>query len=140
MTEQRAAAGRALPVPGPISDFEDGSLGSKFGLGWAPSTDEIRGGSSTVELIPEQGALTLRGEVRAGATSWSGAIFFPGAAPMSPADVSAGSGIRFKVRGQADRRVQHPDRRHGDLLRRARPATRRHTPGVSPSTPFGSVR
>ena len=100
VAEQQAAAGRAVPVPGPISDFDDGALGSRFGMGWAPSTDEIMGGSSTVELIPEQGALTVRGEVRAGATSWAGAMFFPGAAPMSPADVSAGSGIRFKVRGE----------------------------------------
>jgi hypothetical protein len=100
VTEQQTAAGGALPVPGLISDFEDGALGSSFGAGWAPSTDEIMGGSSTVDLVPEQGALTVTGVVRTGATSWAGAMFFPGPAPMSPADVSAGSGLRFRVRGE----------------------------------------
>ena len=96
----RAAAVQAHLGPGPISDFEDGALSSKFGAGWAPSTDEITGGTSTVELIPEGGALTVRGEVGAGATSRSGAMFFPGGTPMDPADVSAGSGVRFRVRGE----------------------------------------
>ena len=55
----------------PHNDFDEGALGSRFGVGWTPSTDEIMGGS------------------------WAGAMFFPGAAPMSPADVSAGSGLRL---------------------------------------------
>ena len=92
----------AAVIPGPVSDFDDGTAAVAFGYGWIGSTDEMAGGSSEVEVQVDGGVLRVEGVVRAGAANtWSGAMFFPGAGPMAPADLSAGTGLRVRVRGGA---------------------------------------
>lgn len=102
-----AAANLAAPLPdgaGPISDFEDGTTGARFGQAWSISTDAMIGGKSSVELsvvdVPgKTKALAIAGEVVAGAPStWSGAIFSPGARPFTAVDLSSKSGFRFRAR------------------------------------------
>lgn len=89
------------PVPGPVSDFEDGRASSAFGSGWMTSTDRMAGGTSVAELSVVDGALRVEGEVKgSGFSTWSGGIFFPGPGAMAPTDLSAGTGLRFRVRGQ----------------------------------------
>ncbi len=102
LAEARRRAGQALPVPGPLSDFDDGTTAVAFGAGWLVSTDRMAGGSSTATLEPVDGHLTIAGEVAGGgATSWAGGLFFVGDQPMAPADASAAAGVRFRVRGEA---------------------------------------
>ncbi len=94
--------------PGIVSDFSDGSLQARIGFGWAPSTDTMMGGASTVDLTVvneklDRGGkyLQVRGAISTGAAfPWAGAIFFPGAQPMAPADGSHLSALSFEARGQ----------------------------------------
>ncbi|MCX6831792.1 MAG: CIA30 family protein, partial [candidate division Zixibacteria bacterium] len=111
--ERIATASQPKPLPpsgldaGLISDFEDSTSSSRFGLGWQESTDAIMGGKSTVELkIVTGGAdnsrycLALSGEVVAGvAYAWSGAIMFPASKPFAPADLSGKKRITFWAKG-----------------------------------------
>lgn len=111
--EKAAAASQPRPMPpselaaGLVSDFEDGTPGSRFGSGWLDSTDSIMGGKSTVKLkAAAAGAnssrycLDLVGEVVAGAAfTWSGTILFPAGEPFAPADLSAKKMITFWARG-----------------------------------------
>lgn len=102
LAEARHRAGQALPVPGPLSDFDEGTAAVAFGAGWLVSTDRMAGGSSTATLEPVDGHLTIAGEVAGGGvTSWAGGLFFVGDQPMAPADASAAAGLRFRVRGEA---------------------------------------
>jgi hypothetical protein len=88
---------------GEVSDFDDGTLASRFGLGWSPSTDSIMGGRSTAKLAVVDGALAITGTVEQGgsAIAWAGAMFYPGRAPMAPVDLSAHHAIAFAARGDA---------------------------------------
>ena len=108
LEKQRAEANRPAGVPpgakpGLVSDFEDGKPSARFGAGWQVSTDSLRGGKSkasfkVVENGAQQskGALLIEGEVDAGLPyAWAGAMFFPGEAPMSPADLSSKKQISF---------------------------------------------
>jgi hypothetical protein len=105
--DQYGAIPLAAMEPGMISDFENGTPGSRFGSGWLESTDAVMGGKSTVEVkIAAGGAdrsqhcLTMSGEVVAGvAFAWSGIIMFPAGKPFAPADLSRGKGITFWARG-----------------------------------------
>lgn len=104
---------RAAPPPpgaesGQISDFEAGERVAAFGAGWQPATDELIGGTSTVALTParkgarrSKGALRIAGTVVASAApaTWSGAMFFPGAAPMQPANLGKFTKIALSARG-----------------------------------------
>ncbi len=111
--EKAAAAGQPRPAPpagldaGLVSDFEDGTAGSRFGSGWQGSTDAIMGGKSTGELkIASGGAgsskycLALSGEVAPGiAFAWSGTILFPAGKLFEPVDLSSKKRITFWGRG-----------------------------------------
>ncbi|MDY0963071.1 CIA30 family protein [Massilia sp. CFBP9026] len=104
--EGSGAIRQALPPDGRISDFSEGRLGSPFGSGWLPSTDQFAGGKSTVKLevlppLPDgQVPLAVRATVAPGLPfAWSSVAFMPGAQPMQPADLSAAKILRFKVRG-----------------------------------------
>ncbi|HEX2224466.1 MAG TPA: CIA30 family protein, partial [Thermoanaerobaculia bacterium] len=96
-----------LPAGGKISDFDDGKLTAAFGSGWAPSTDAIAGGKSTVEHAVAEGgaegsrhALEIWGAIRPGFTfPWAGMIFFPGSGPMEPADLSGAKELVFWSKG-----------------------------------------
>jgi predicted Ser/Thr protein kinase len=106
----RAALAReSTPPPaGTVSDFDDGTLASRFGQGWSVSTDTIMGGRSAAELAVVDGgfvsakALAIRGTVDQGrsAIAWAGAMFYPGRAPMAPVDLSAHHAIAFAARGE----------------------------------------
>ena len=86
-----------------VSDFEDGKMSARFGAGWQVSTDSLRGGKSKASFkIVEngaqksKGALLVEGEVDAGLPyAWAGALFYPGEAPMSPADFSSKKQVSF---------------------------------------------
>ena len=104
--ESGGANRQALPPDGRISDFSASRLGSPFGSGWLPSTDQFAGGKSTVKLdvlppLPDgQVPLAVRATVAPGLPfAWSSVAFMPGAQPMQPADLSAAKILRFKVRG-----------------------------------------
>lgn len=111
--EKNAVASQPKPAPpagveiGLISDFEDGTLGSRLGTGWQESTDSVMGGKSTVELkIAAEGAkgshhsLDISGNVVAGAAfAWSGTLLFPAGKPFAPADLSAKKTITFSAKG-----------------------------------------
>ena len=74
---------------GLVSNFETGDISTKFGAGWAESTDSIVGGESTVfaqVIAPgaegSAGALRLKGQLQPGpANPFAGYMFSPGTAP-----------------------------------------------------------
>jgi imidazolonepropionase-like amidohydrolase len=112
--EKRAEdAQKQAPAPqgsdaGLISDFEDGKPSVKFGFGWTVSTDAIRGGKSTADMKVVSGgaqgsksAMEVNGEISEGPVSWAGAMYFPGPAPMSPANLAGKKNITFWARGDA---------------------------------------
>jgi len=96
-----------FPPDGLISDFDGGTAATTFGAGWRDSTDALRGGASVVHKEVVDGgaegtakALEISGEVKPGfAFPWSGAIFFPGARIMAPADLSAAKELAFWAKG-----------------------------------------
>ncbi len=104
-----AATAAALPDDTRISDFETG-LDARFGS-WAPTTDQMAGGASTVAHArvdgganASAGALSISGEIRPGfAFPWSGVIFYPAAEPMQPVDLSTRRELVFHVRGDGRR-------------------------------------
>ena len=97
--------------PGAIADFEDGKLTTRFGSGLTPSTDSLRGGTSTValEVVPggaagSKQALAVTGETRGDSGfSWAGVMFSPGAVPMAAANLSAKKTLHFFARGDGKR-------------------------------------
>ncbi|MEM8511568.1 imidazolonepropionase-like amidohydrolase [Massilia sp. MP_M2] len=104
--EQSGSTRQGLPADGRISQFSAARLGSPFGSGWMPSTDQYAGGKSTVKLdvLPAladgQIPLAVQASVAPGLPyAWSSVAFMPGAQPMQPADLSAARVLRFKVRG-----------------------------------------
>jgi imidazolonepropionase-like amidohydrolase len=109
--KQTATKSAATAPPGSesglISDFDDADTPkARFGSGWVISTDSFRGGQSTAQMkvVPggaegSKDALQIDGTVAQNSVMWSGAMFFPGAAPMSPANLSARKTITFWARG-----------------------------------------
>lgn len=100
-------ASARVPEHGRLSDFRPDAADSAFGLGWAPTDDQMAGGGSVVEI--QTGGdealawIRLSGEIRSGfGWPWAGAIFTPGNTPMVPVDLSAFSTLRFSARGQPD--------------------------------------
>ncbi len=102
-----APVGEAIPAGSLVDDFEGnvataamGLLPAKFGAGWMQTTDQMAGGASVVTLKREQGALAVSGEIKTGfAFPWSGAMYFPAAQAMQPADLSARRELVFRARG-----------------------------------------
>jgi imidazolonepropionase-like amidohydrolase len=110
--KQEAAAARAAAPPagseqGLISNFEDGTLNTKFGSGFAVSTDSIAGGKSTADLkVIEGGPANSKNSLQISGTisdafvhAWAGAMFSPAATPFAPANLSSRKAIHFWVRG-----------------------------------------
>jgi imidazolonepropionase-like amidohydrolase len=107
---------RSAPPPpgsdnGRIADFEDGKVAAKFGAGLSPSTDAMRGGTSTVDLKVTAGgangtksALAVSGETKGDSGfAWAGAMFSPGAMPMSAANLSSKKTLTFFAKGDGQR-------------------------------------
>jgi hypothetical protein len=90
-----------------ISNFEDGTMATAFGLGWNPSTGRLMGGHKPEARIAvvdggadgSEKALQISGEITPGVFGWSGAMFFPGTAPMEPVNLSGKNSITFWTRG-----------------------------------------
>jgi len=105
--EQKTAAPPPGSESGLISDFEDGTSGSRFGLGWAVSTDAYAGGKSkaAIKVVEDGGdgsrrSLSVSGEVAPGLSyAWSGAIFFPSSVPFAPANLSHKTELVFRAKG-----------------------------------------
>ena len=110
--KQDAAAARAAAPPagsdqGLISNFDDGTLNTKFGSGFSVSTDSFAGGKSTADLKVIEGgpngaknALQISGTISdAFAYAWAGAMFSPGATPFAPANLSTKKSLHFWARG-----------------------------------------
>jgi len=103
-----------LPPPpagsesGVVSTFDDGKVAANFGM-WIPAGDSMNGGKSSSKLSViepgadgTKGAMQVDGEVivAPGAQfSFAGGLYFPGAAPMQPANLSSKQGISFWARG-----------------------------------------
>jgi imidazolonepropionase-like amidohydrolase len=103
---QKKAAAPQGSEAGIVSDFEGGKPSARFGFGWSISTDAMRGGQSKADMQVVSGgaegskhALEISGDVSEGAISWAGAMFFPGTAPMSPANLSGRKAITFWAKG-----------------------------------------
>ena len=102
-----APIGAAIPAGSLVDDFEGdvatsamGMLPAKFGAGWMQTTDQLAGGASVATLKRENGVLAVSGEIKTGfAFPWSGAMYFPAAQPMQPADLSARKELVFRARG-----------------------------------------
>jgi hypothetical protein len=92
-----------------ISSFEtdEGKTpSSSFGAGWQTSTDTMMGGDSTCELkwsddgaVGSKGSLQVAGKCRKTQPAFAGAMFFPGAKAMAPADINPHRGIAFSAKG-----------------------------------------
>jgi hypothetical protein len=102
--ESGGSTRQALPPDGRISDFSAGRLGSPFGSGWVPSTDQFAGGKSTVKLealppLPDgQVPLAVQATVAPGLPfAWSSVAFMPGTQPMQAVDLSAARTLRFSM-------------------------------------------
>lgn len=112
--KERAAAEEARKRPAPpgsesglVSDFEEDKPAARFGAGWSVSTDAMMGGKSkaAMEVAPggasgSKGSLHVTGSVEPGfAAPWAGVMFSPGAAPMTPANLSGKKAIAFWTKG-----------------------------------------
>jgi imidazolonepropionase-like amidohydrolase len=110
--EAPKAAQAQAPAPagsesGLISDFDDGTANTKFGMAWMVSTDAIAGGKSTGEMKVVDGganqtkhALEVSGVIDGGLPyAWSGVMFSPGAQPFAPVNLSARKNITFFAKG-----------------------------------------
>lgn len=85
---------------GMISDFNDGTTNSAFGLGWIVTTDAVAGGTSQAEIKVIDGALSITGTIVGPMPyAWAGAMFTPGKQMFQPADLSSKKTIRFRARG-----------------------------------------
>jgi imidazolonepropionase-like amidohydrolase len=90
-----------------VSDFEGEKMEAKFGAGWEASVDGIMGGKSTakIELASggahdSKGALKIAGEILPGfAYPFAGAMFSPGAAQMTPVNLSSKQAVSFWAKG-----------------------------------------
>lgn len=89
---------------GPVATFSDDkgsvAIAAPFGA-WSLSTDAMMGGASTANAsLTGEGALRLIGTVAPGGfVQWAGIAWMLGAQPMAPVDLSAWSGIAFRIRG-----------------------------------------
>ena len=103
-----AAERRAVPPPagsedGLVSDFNDGTMATRFGTGWTPATDKSFGGSSTAELSVVDNALRVSGEIGSAAGwNWAGVAFRAGPTKAETANLSGKRAVSFLARG--DRR------------------------------------
>jgi imidazolonepropionase-like amidohydrolase len=117
IAKAKAETERLRKQPGPdgsedglVSDFEEEKPSTKFGSGWSGSTDAIVGGKSTAEfkVVPggannSRGSLLITGEIRPDLPyAWAGAMFYPGAAEMTPANLSSKKEIFFWAKGDGN--------------------------------------
>lgn len=130
-TSPTAPTAPATPSVGLVSDFEAMPTAVQSGQPWAVATDEMMGGSSTAQLAltggahGSNGALEISGTlVKKGQSSWSGAMWMPGAQGFEPVDFSKKLGFTFQARGDGKAYVVMLFTRKGGM----RPAMTAFTP------------
>lgn len=109
--EADTAAAPPVTGDGTVATFDGGALDAAFGAGWIVSTDAMMGGRSTARANVVEGgaegsshALEVVGAMADGAPyPWAGVMFWPGHAPMQPADLSAFERLTFHARGDGGR-------------------------------------
>ena len=102
-----AVAGLPTPADPVVADFEDGTVGVRYGQPWVVTTDALAGGKSTATQTwiaggadGSKGALRVSGTIAAGAIyTWAGTLFAPGAGRFEPMDFTGRETLVFKVRG-----------------------------------------
>ncbi|HOZ06354.1 MAG TPA: CIA30 family protein [Arenimonas sp.] len=102
-----AAEAAAFPTDALVSDFEQEAIASRYGKGWALTTDKQMGGESeaSIKLIEgganqSKGAMEISGQIRTGfAYPWAGAFFAPGAKAMQAVNYSKAKELVFWVKG-----------------------------------------
>ena len=109
LAKQKNAPAPPGSESGSISDFEGEQALTKasFGAGWMVSTDTMMGGKSKAETaVVDAGAngsahaLKITGTIDPAASQrWAGVMFSPGRGAMSPANLSAKSGLTFWAKG-----------------------------------------
>lgn len=104
------AAAARIPAgaeDGLVSDFDAGTMATRFGAGWAISDDKMANGRSSATTTVVSGgangsshALRVAGDIsNAVPYAWAGAMFSPGATMMAPTNLSSKREIRFWARG-----------------------------------------
>jgi hypothetical protein len=89
-----------------VSNFDQGKTSAAYGM-WTPASDSMNGGKSTSKLevvepgaANTKGAMQVSGEVNPGGQFiFAGALYWPGAGPMQPANLSKKSTISFWAKG-----------------------------------------
>ena len=89
-----------------VSNFDGGKTSATYGM-WLAANDTMNGGKSTSKIeVAEPGAAGTRsamqvtGDVIAGGQiMFAGALYFPGSAPMQPANLSKKNTISFWAKG-----------------------------------------
>jgi hypothetical protein len=102
-----AARGPVGSESGLVSDFDDGSPGTRFGAGWSVSTDAMAGGKSSAEMVVVDGgaegsakSLAIRGTISdAFKQAWAGAMFSPARQAFQPANLGSKKELRFWAKG-----------------------------------------
>jgi imidazolonepropionase-like amidohydrolase len=95
------------PVLGLVSNFDDGTQKSSFGMGWVISTDRMAGGTSSATMTVADGgasstakSLDVTGDISPGLPyAWGGVMFMPSKRPMGATDLSKAQAIRFWAKG-----------------------------------------
>jgi imidazolonepropionase-like amidohydrolase len=104
---QRQGPAPAGSESGLVSDFDDGTTASKFGLGWSAVAGRLVGGpkpEANIGVVDDgaQGtskSLKITGEIARGSYAWAGAMFQAGHAPMAPVNLSGKRAITFWTKG-----------------------------------------
>lgn len=100
---------QAATATGIISTFDEPGAepAAAFGAGWQISTDSFAGGKSSAAMklarpgaAGSAGALEVSGTIVVGAPyAWAGAMFYPAATPMTPANLGGFKELVFSARG-----------------------------------------
>lgn len=91
-------------APGLISNFKD--QGASMSQ-WLPSTDQLLGGKSTVQLSWEtegsptsKGSLKIKGHLtKSPPQPWAGSIYYPGKKPLAKANLANIKSLTFWIKG-----------------------------------------
>jgi hypothetical protein len=82
-----------------VSTFQE-TLAAREGGEWAPSTDSIAGGASTVTVSRADGAMRLEGTVDGKLPfAWAGALWTPGGGFDKPRNFAGLKELRFRAQG-----------------------------------------
>ncbi|MEO8001580.1 MAG: CIA30 family protein [Arenimonas sp.] len=106
-TAEPASEATLFPSGALVSDFEQETVTSRYGKGWAITTDKQMGGESEaiIKRIADgannsKGAMEISGQIKSGfAYPWAGVFFAPGRKPMQAINYSKAKELVFWVKG-----------------------------------------